>query len=432
MKALINANIYDYRSYRPNSYLLYDETIREVGDMDGLDPAKATEIFDCRGALLLPGLIMGHSHIYSTLVRGIRLSFQPSSFREILDQLWWRFDRGLDLEATYHSAMVSGLEHLKAGVTTMIDHHASGTAVRGTLARLKLALCDELGMRGVFCFETSDRFPVDECIAENLEFARTEVSPHCAGLFGLHASLSLSEETLAQIAGVLGDLPIHVHVAESVEDEEDSLSRYGKRVVRRFQDHGLLNRNSLLSHCVHIDETEAEMIAAQRCLVAVNPTSNMNNAVGLPDYGLFRRHGIPVIIGNDSLGVNLTRDYLNLLYGMHLRMNSAWEFSYGDLLDCIRNVYDYAGVILGLKIGRLEPGYAADMLTHPYQAPTALDAGNAFGHIINGVFDRFQPRDVWCRGEIRLKDYSTQYDEERIYAQAREAAAGLWRRVGAH
>ena len=113
MKALINANIYDYHSFKPNSYLLFDEVIREVGEMGGFDPAKATEVFDCRNALLLPGLIMGHSHIYSALVRGINLPFRPSSFREILDQLWWRFDRGIDLEATYHSAMVSGLEHLK-------------------------------------------------------------------------------------------------------------------------------------------------------------------------------------------------------------------------------------------------------------------------------------------------------------------------------
>ena len=113
-------------------------------------------------------------------------------------------------------------------------------------------------------------------------------------------------------------------MAESREDEDDSVARYGKRVVRRFQDYGLLKRNSLLSHCVHIDESEAEIIAEQGCVIAVNPTSNLNNAVGLPNYGLFKRHNIPVIIGNDSLGANLTRDYLNLLYAMHLTMNNAW------------------------------------------------------------------------------------------------------------
>ena len=431
MKALINANIYDYHSYKPNSYLLHDEVIRKVGEMSRFNPDEATEVFDCRNALLIPGLILGHSHIYSALVRGIDLPFRPSSFREILDQLWWRFDRGIDLEATHHSAMVSGLEHLRAGVTTMIDHHASGAAIRGTLTRLKRAICDELGLRGVFCFETSDRFAVDECIAENLDFARNESSPYCAGLFGLHASLSLSGETLAKIGKAIGDLPIHVHVAESLEDEEDSLAKYGKRVVRRFQDHGLLNKNSLLAHCVQIDESETEIIAKNGCVIAVNPTSNMNNAVGLPDYRLFKRHDIPVIVGNDSLGANLTRDYLNLLYGMHLKTNSAWAFSHDDLRQCIRNVYDYAGVILGIKIGRLEPGYAADMLALPYYAPTVLHGENIFGHMVNGVFDNFHPREVWCRGEMKLKGFAVLRDEEEIYAKAREAAGRLWRRVGA-
>lgn len=427
MKALIRAAIYDYHTYRPDGYLLFDHCIREVGPMDAFPGAD--QVFDCRNALVMPGLIVGHAHLYSALVRGLRLPFNPSGFRELLEQLWWRFDRGIDQEVAYHSARVFGLEHLKAGVTTIIDHHAGGAAIRGSLDQLKRGLCDELGLRGIFCFETSDRFGADACIAENLEFARRERSDRCAGLFGMHASLSLSEATLARIAAVLGDLPVHVHVAESSEDEADSLSHYGKRVVQRFHDHGLLNPHSLLAHCVHIDETEAALIAEHGCVVALNPTSNLNNAVGLPDFPLLQKYQIPVIIGTDSLGVNLTRDYLNLLFGMHLKTGSTWRFSYDDLLRCIRQVYEYAGTLLGIKLGRIEPGYAADLLSVPYQAPTPLNAENIFGHIVTGVFDRFQPREVWCRGELKLQNYETVWDEAAIYAEARQAAAKLWGRI---
>ena len=72
------------------------------------------------------------------------------------------------------------------------------------------------------------------------------------------------------------------------------------------------------------------------------------------------------------------------------------------------------------------------MLTHPYQAPTALNGENVFGHLVNGVFDSFHPRDVWCRGEMKLQGFEMLCDTEgEIYAKAREAAARLWKRVGA-
>jgi cytosine/adenosine deaminase-related metal-dependent hydrolase len=427
MKALIHANIYDFYTYRPDSYLLYDREIREVGPM--VDFRGADEVWDCRNALVMPGLINGHAHIYSALVRGIALPFHPENFRQLLEQLWWKFDRQIDLEATYDSAMVHGIEHLKAGVTTIIDHHASGAAIRGTLTALKQAICDELGMRGIFCFETSDRFAVDECIAENMEFIRRETSAGCAGLFGMHASLSLSETTLAKIARVIGDTPVHVHVAESLEDETESASRYGKRCVQRFYDHGLLNRNSLLAHCVHIDASEAELITQSECFVVINPGSNLNNAVGLPDYRLLKSYQIPTLIGNDSLGFNLARDYQNTLYCMHLRTGNPWEFSYDDLLNCIRNVYDYTGILLKSPMGRLEPGYVADMIALPYQPPTPLTETNIFGHLISGVFERFSPREVWCGGELRVKNYETVRNEAEVFAKAVATAVRLWRRI---
>lgn len=430
MKALIHANVYDFHTYRPDSFILYDQVIREVGSMTDFKGAAKTH--DCRGHLVLPGLINGHAHIYAALLRGLSLPFRPDSFQHLLEQLWWRFDRGIDLETSYLSALVHGLEHLKSGVTTIVDHHAGGMAIRGALSRLKQGICDDLGMRGIFAFETSDRFPVKDCIAENLAFIQEHTSEVCAGLFGLHASLSLSEATLKKVAAVLGDTPIHVHVAESLEDETKCIQKYQRRCLRRLADHGLLNRNSLLAHCVHIDDAEAEIAARQGCVIAVNPTSNLNNGVGLPDYFLFKRHQLPVIVGNDSLGADIARDYQNLLYSMHLQSGSPWRFSGDNVLDCIRAGYHFVGKLLGVAIGRLEPGYVADMLEIPYDPPTPLDETNIFGHLLNGVFGRFRPQEVWCQGRLRIHNYQTvDVDEAQIHAGAREAASKLWRRIGA-
>ncbi|HQH33432.1 MAG TPA: amidohydrolase family protein, partial [Petrotogaceae bacterium] len=167
MKAIINANIYDYSSYYEDSYIKFEDKITEVGSMKGF--SGADEITDVRGALVLPGLINCHTHLYSTFARGMTIPFHPESFMDILQQLWWRLDSVLTGEAIYSSALSAGIEYIKNGVTTIIDHHASKSS-RGSLALIKKGICDDLGMRGVFCFETSDRFNVDEAIAENLSF----------------------------------------------------------------------------------------------------------------------------------------------------------------------------------------------------------------------------------------------------------------------
>jgi cytosine/adenosine deaminase-related metal-dependent hydrolase len=428
MKAITNIDIYDYHKYRPDSYVLFDKQIREVGSMK--DFRGAESVFDGKKALLMPSLLVGHAHIYGTFFKGIQLSpFHPQTFTQLLKQLYWRIDGGLDLESSYYSARISGIEHIKNGVTTLLDHHASGTNIRGTLEELRRGICDDTGMRALFCFETSDRFNVDDCIAENLSFAKERSEKH-RGLFGLHASLSVNDETLRKVGDVIGDIPAHVHVAESLEDEVKSLNEYGKRIVHRFKDFGILNEDSILAHCVNIDDSEAEIIADSKCIVAINPTSNMNTAAGIADPSLFKKYDIPVMVGNDSLGTNIAHDYLNVIYTMHLRQGNCYSFGYENLLDYIRNGYEYTGKMLGIKLGKIEPGYAADMITIPYKIATRMNQDNAFNYVVDDVFNNFHPRDVWSDGDLKMEKYETIWDEEQLYAHASESAMKVWQRIG--
>ena len=141
MKAIINVKIYDYETYIENGYCTYGKEIIEVGEMKNFTDFDG-EIIDGKNKILLPGFINFHTHIYSTLVRGASIPFNPQSFRDILEQLWWKFDSKLDNTATFHSAMVYGLESLKNGVTSLIDHHASGIDIIGSLEALKKAISE--------------------------------------------------------------------------------------------------------------------------------------------------------------------------------------------------------------------------------------------------------------------------------------------------
>lgn len=276
------------------------------------------------------------------------MPFNPKNFMDILYQLWWKLDGNLDKEAIYFSGLIYGIDCLKCGVTTIIDHHASGLYIRGSLMELKKSLCDYLGLRGIFCFESSDRFNIDECIEENIEFCKKASDKHC-GVFGMHASLSLNDKSLNKISKAIENTPIHVHVAESIDDVLDCYKKYGKSIVERLDSFNLLKENSILAHCVHINEKEAQIISERNCYVVLNPTSNMNNAVGVSNYDVLRENNIKCMIGNDGLGANITRDYLNISFAMKNRLKSPTKFSLEDLKNVINNGYEYVSKMLGIK-----------------------------------------------------------------------------------
>jgi len=428
MKAIINVKIFDYKTYIKDGFCIYEEEIVEVGSMKDFSNFEG-KIIDGKNKILLPGLINSHTHIYSTLVRGASIPFNPKSFREILEQLWWKFDSKLDNETTYHSAMVYGLESLKNGVTSLIDHHASGIDILGSLGVLKKAIVDTLGMRGIFCFETSDRFNIDECIKENQAGLNYD-SSDAKGMFGLHASMSLSEETLNKVSDVIGNAPIHVHVAESKEDEDDSLEKYNMTVVDRYLKHNLLNPDSILAHCVHINEDEAKIISEKKAVIALNPTSNMNNAVGSFNIDIFRNNNIPIIIGNDGLGTNIAKEWTYFFFAGKAGINNPVGIGFDELLNYINYSYEYFGRQMGIKIGKIQKGYVADFVLVPYLNPTDMDENNAFGHVFFGLFDNFKPSCVIVKGKTLIENYKSKFDEETLYKNALMASKALWKRLG--
>lgn len=426
MKALVNARIYDFETYIENGYVAFDREIVGVGGMEYF--TGADEVIDCKGLLVLPGLVNCHTHVYSAFARGMNVPFNPRNFKGILEQLWWKLDRQLDRDAVLGSAFVYGADCIANGVTSIIDHHASGLCIENSLSLLSEVISEKLGMRGIYCFETSDRFLLQECIKENLRFAQSSTE-NKGSMFGLHASMSLSDESLERISWVLGNTPIHIHVAESMDDVHDCYSKYGKSIIERLDSFGLLNKNSILAHCVHINEEEAAIIAERGCYVALNPTSNMNNAVGLPDFELLKKYNIKCLLGNDGLGANLTRDYLNLLFSMKNRLGGPTRFCMDDLVQIITNGYEYMSSKLNVRLGRIEKGYKADLLAVPYNPPTPIDAENVLGHLIFGVFDSFKPSHVWISGKRAVENYKLCCETEYALIQTRVEAEKVWKRL---
>lgn len=429
MNALINVRIYDYQNYIENSFVIFDKVIRKVGKMSEFKN-DGYRIIDGKGQLLMPNFVCAHSHIYSIFARGLSLPFNPKNFQEILDQMWWKLDSKIDNPITYYSGIAAGSEFLLNGVTTIIDHHASGTDILGSLTALKKALDNTLHLRSILCFETSDRYPVDDCIKENISFARRYHTEHVAGLFGMHASMSLSDNSLKKISRKLKDLPIHIHVAESDMDVADSLEKYQTTIIERLDKHHLINKDSLIVHGVYLSDKELDILRDRKAYIVVNTTSNLNNAVGITDIKKFVDRGIPVMIGNDGLSSSMATEYLNAMYLTHLKNESPLAMNISHIQVMINTAYDYVARRLGINIGKIKEGYVADFMLNVYNPFIEMNKDNAFAHIFYGLLPNFKPVDVYVdgmrlvkNGELVSKKVKSELVESRKYGEE------LWKRV---
>ncbi|CCH48425.1 amidohydrolase family protein [Pseudodesulfovibrio piezophilus] len=436
---IINVSTYDFQELKTDCFVLFEEKILATGRMSELDGVLAewgVSRNDCnqtdgKGGFLLPGLVAAHTHLYSTFARGWLTPFDPHSFQDVLDQLWWKLDRFLGKDEVTLSALVGAGEFLKNGVTTIIDHHASGKLIKGSLSALKQGAVTEGGLRALFCFETSDRFDLDECMEENASFhtlQKAEGTGLCGGLFGMHASFSLSDDSLKRIAAASDSAPVHVHVAESREDVDWTREECGKTIMERFDHFGLLQSGSLIAHGVHMEEREFEILQERGCFLVFNPTSNMNNGVGLPPVKQTVDLGIPWMIGNDGLGFGMTRDYQNLLFTYQL-VHGPGSFQLGWLAESINWTYEYVNTLLGCQIGRLQKGFDADFFIIPYQPITPLCEDNMLGHFFFGLLDNLRPSFVWSRGEMRVAEGRLADEDVYKYDEAHNCARKLWNEI---
>ena len=143
----------------------------------------------------------------------------------------------------------------------------------------------------------------------------------------------------------------------------------------------------------------------------------------------FQKRKIKCILGNDGLGFNFSREIVNLLYGMHLKYKSTTVFNLNNLKEILEANYEYAGKILGCRLGRIEKGYEADFITVDYRSFTPVNKENTFGHYFYGIMDNFKPSNVWCKGVRKIKDYNIVQNVEKIYEEAESIVKRLWEHI---
>jgi cytosine/adenosine deaminase-related metal-dependent hydrolase len=238
---------------------------------------------------LSTGCVNAHTHIYSGLAPFDMPTPRetPVSFIEILERVWWRLDRALDAEALRAAARFYVAEALLHGTTALIDHHESPDFIEGSLDVIADA-CQELGMRALLCYGATERNGGrDEArrgLTECRRFIGANARPLVRGAVGLHASFTVSDQTVRQAAALCLELGtvLHVHVAEDVADVLDAMKRGARGPLERLLSLDALPAGSILAHGVHLTEPQVRLADQHRLWLIQNPRSNEGNGVGYP------------------------------------------------------------------------------------------------------------------------------------------------------
>lgn len=399
------------------------------------------ERWDADGLVLMPGQICAHTHFYGAFARGMYIP-GPSAkdFPEILEKLWWRLDKALDLDGVRSSAEVCLVDAIRHGTTTLIDHHASQRAVDGSLDAIADAV-ERTGLRAALCYEVTDRDGPEAAqagIRENVRFAKQlaerrahdPAAARLAATFGLHASLTLSDATLEQCAAA-GDR-FHVHVAEHPVDEYDAVAKSGRRAVERLHDFGITGPQSIMAHCIHIDAWEMALLRETDTFVSHQPRSNMNNGVGTAEVQAMLRGGIPVCLGNDGFSNDM---FAEMKVADMLQKVSHADPRYLGADNVLQMAVSHnrklAAQFFDHPVGIIAPGAYADLILLDYYPTTPLASANLPWHILFGVSGSHVHSTI-VHGQVLMRSRELlTVDEAEITARSRAVAAETWERYWA-
>ncbi|PIO99850.1 amidohydrolase family protein [Pleomorphomonas carboxyditropha] len=384
-----------------------DRTGRLVAIVDGViaaAPDPAAPVVPCPQGEIAAGAVCAHTHLYSGLAPYGMPAAEPAPvhFIEILEKVWWRLDRALDAGALRASARDYIAKALLSGTTSLVDHHESPHFIGGSLQVLADA-AEELGARALLTFGATERnFGRAEAEAGLTECGNVEETPLVRRLVGLHASFTVSDDTIRMAGDLCRALgtAMHVHVAEAADDVRDAQARGYAGPLERLIALDALPAGSILAHGVHLSADQVREADRRGLWLVQNPRSNEGNRVGYP---VNLRHSDKVALGCDGWSADMAVEQAALV-----RLAAAHgDDRAADRLDAGRRLIAER---FGFSATGLGPGAAGDVVVR--------ENGEVKAVVVGG---RLVVRDGRLVGA----------DADAIEAEARAEASRLWERMAA-
>lgn len=368
---------------------------------------------------LIPGLINLHTHAAMSLMRGMADDMALMDWLQ--NHIWPAESRVVSDEFVHDGTLLACAEMLRGGVTCFNDMYFFPEAA--ARAALRAGIRAALGIiavefRSAYAADAQDYLSKGIALRDTL---RDETL--LSFCLAPHAPFTVSDATFAQIAIYAGelDLPVHIHLHETVQEISDSMAAHAMRPIQRLEKLGLLGPGLIAVHGVHFNASEIELLARHGCSVAHCPSSNLKLGSGIAPVAAMLQSGVNLGLGTDSAASN---NRLDLFTEMRTAALLAKGISGDPRIMPAHQALEAATLggarALGLQdqIGSITPGKWADLTAVKLSATELSPCYDPVSHLVYAA-GREHVTDVWVGGRRRVADGALlDLDESALTARA--------------
>lgn len=389
------------------------------------------QVVEAPERVVLPGFVNTHSHMYGVLAHGIPRASPPRGFDRFLTDFWWpQVEDRLDHKMVAAATDWACAEMLLSGTTSFYDILEAPGALTDGLA-VEREVVARRGMRGVLSFEATERVAEEQGWAgleENarlIETCRIE-GGLVSGMVCFHTTFTCSDPLIRRAFELAAELsvPCHAHVNESSYEPDRCLARHGKRTVEHYADLGVLSPRFLASQCVQLSAEERRLLVETGVKVAHMPLSNAEVGGGIAPVPELIQAGAVVGLGTDGY-VNDMFEVMRATFLVHkARLTDPAVMPAAQVVSLAT---EGGAAALGIdRVGKLEPGWAADLIMVDLDLPTPVTQDNLYDQLVVWRSGR-DVTDVMVAGQWQVRDRELVADDlEAIRARNREQAERLW------
>ncbi len=350
----------DNAPFHPNGMVVMkDDIITHIGPFN---PEKVKgQVVDMSNKVLVPGFINTHTHSHSPLFRGIA---DDLSLMDWLKDYMWPAEKHIQAKDAYHAAKLSCLELIESGVTTFADQYYYASEVKKAVL--------ESGLRAyiapsVFSWpspESDNPFLTAKAFIEN---TIKDPHPRIIPCIGPHAIYSCDDQTIKAINELAKkhDLIVHIHIAETQDEVDESLEKHGLRPVAYLKKTGLLARKTLSAHTIHVDQSDIDILKEFDVKISYNPISNLKLVSGIMPFKALKNQGLDISLAMDGVQSNNAFNLLSdLKTGVLIQKMHEHDPTFIPALEALKLITIDAAKCLFAedKIGSLEIGKQADLI----------------------------------------------------------------------
>ncbi|MBQ0013406.1 MAG: amidohydrolase family protein [Proteobacteria bacterium] len=387
---------------------------------DEIKPDNLMQVMDCDGKAILPSFANMHTHASMMFLRGI--GEDKDLFSWLQTEIWPR-EAKLNEDYVYHLSRFAVLEMIKSGTTLFNDMYFYENAT--------IRAVDEMGIRAMIPHLFMDFFDdakTSEHIVIAEQFLNTPV-PCDRIIKGLacHAIYTTSQRAFQSAHDLAKkyNTYLHVHISETQQEVTDCIAKYAVRPIELLDKWGVLDRNTLLAHAVHLNDDERYIVHNAGASLIHCPASNMKLNSGAFNLQCCLDSRLPIALGTDGVSSN---NSLSMLSEMKIAALLAKESAKSECAGAVCDVFDAATrtgfAVAGLNGGQIQVGCLADFILVDLNNVFLMPGYNIKSDIIYSA-DTSCIRDVFCNGVPVMRNGIVK-DEDSIRENFRKVCTQLF------